>query len=132
MSGIVEGSVGSEKQFKVELAREFLQHEFSSELISLAVARADSGVSETPTSVDECRQGACTRSLLSLSTNKFGHIGIGLEGGVFPDRENLLYVIEAAAISIKMNETEFYTESGVSEGVKLPNKIIEAVKTGFH
>jgi non-canonical (house-cleaning) NTP pyrophosphatase len=130
MSGTIGAGVGSEKPFKVAMAKEFLQNEFSSEKIDMEVLRADSGVSEMPRTIGEAVEGASNRSRNAVSGDNNRHFGVGLEGGVFFQDDGSMGLIEAAAISIKLSDTGIYTESGVSDFVKMPEGFADRVRNG--
>lgn len=129
MSGIIKLGVGTEKPFKIDIATKILANEFNTEEIKVSSYKTESGVAETPTSLEETVRGACNRAELVLNNSPQTHFGVGLEGGVYFDG-NSFYLIEAAAISIKMGEGFCYTESGVSEAVELPQEMIPNIKNG--
>ena len=129
MGGSIEMSVGSERAFKVELAKKFLDAEFRDENINASAYNIESKVSETPTSIPETVAGAENRAQEVLEQNPQAHFGVGLEGGTY-EEEGILYLVEAAAISINIGEGNCYTESGVSNPVALPQEIRDAFESG--
>lgn len=129
MSGKINVSIGTEKPFKVGAIQDLFTINFVEETIQTATARVESGVSETPKTIDETTNGAINRSIRALQANPNAHFGVGLEGGICSEGDEKYYAVEVAAISLSLSPEKYITETGVSDMAEVPKEIWEHVHT---
>lgn len=124
---MLEVSVGSLKPFKIDIAYRAISEFLHDVSLSTEGLQVESGVDEQPLSLDSTIEGAMNRSYNALLANTSSSFGIGLEGGVYL-QGNQMFVVDVAAISVATDPIQTFV--GESCHYNLPDEVAQLVLAG--
>lgn len=119
-------AVGTESATKVAAVKNALSLLLPENKIQISTKKVASGVPDQPFGLDETTQGAVNRAELALAYFPEVQIGIGLEGGVFEQRNRL---IDFGVVYV-LGRNGLYGIA-TSEGIALPHGVAELIQGGM-
>jgi len=127
MSGKIEVSVGSRKEAKMHSVNEVFDGQFAGNTIVTKGINAESGVLPQPNTREMTIQGAVNRASNTLLETG-GSFAVGLEGGIYFDKEGKLWVFDVAAIMLSVEGNPVFV--GESDPVCMPDAFLPFYEEG--